>query len=223
MKPTRRELLASLGLAITGSAALSTTAFTRTRADRVFNIGLTADDEAQLSITEGESSLDAVNTTGQTIELQVTGLNAQADTVLEHAVAVTNQNAVTDPAEETRESSVYLYVPGILNESGNPVPAGRQEGIELLVGSSGQRRDISLPPNYNRFLDSQADEAIALSKVTDTGAVELAYQETVLLTIRVLDFAATTGESLSLTLPVAASLREPDRTAWNVSDKGNDR
>lgn len=223
MNPTRRELLASLGLAVTGSAALGSTAFTQTRADRVFNIGLTADDDAQLSIAEGESSLNAVDTSGQTIRFQVTSLNAQADTILEDAVAVTNENPVTDPAEETGESSVYVYVPGILDENGSPVSVGRQEGIELLVGTSKQRRDISLPPDYEQYFDSRADEAVALSKVADTGAVELIYQETVQLTIRVLDFAATAGESLSLTLPVAASLEEPDSTAWDVSNERRDR
>ena len=220
----RRQLLAGVGVTAMAGGVFGTAAFSQVEADRVFDIELTDDDEAQLTLEVGDNESDAVSFGEEggndVIEFATTDLNDQADTVFEDVVAITNDNPVTDPNEETGEDSIFVYVPAIRDNDDDPVTDDRQQAIEFLVEDhNGNDLDISLPPGFDES-DAITGESRAFEKVTNTGPIELTFEETTQLTIRVLDFAGEEGDDPpSFTLPIAAQLDEPDGDDWEVFDE----
>ena len=216
----RRQLLAGVGITAMAGGAFGTAAFTQVNADRTFDIELAGDDEAQLTLDVGDNESDAVSIDQEgddVIEFATTDLNDQADTAFEDVVSITNDNPVTDPEEETDEGSIFVYVPAI-RDGDEPIATDQQQAIEFLVddGETDDPLDISLPPAFDET-DALTEEARAFEKVTNTGAVELEFEEEVQLTIRVLDFVGDEGDAPSYTLPIAAQLSEPDADDWEVS------
>ena len=219
MRPTRRQLLAGVGITAMAGGAFGTAAFTQVEADRVFDIELAGDDDAQLTLEIGDNESDAVSIDQEAdgvIEFATTDLNDQADTVFEDVVSITNDNPVTDPEEDTDEDSIFVYVPAIRDGDDDPIAADQQQAIEFLVDDGEEALDISLPPTFGED-DALTEEARAFEKVTTTGAIELQFEESVQLTIRVLDFVGEEGYAASFTLPIAAQLDEPDADDWEVT------
>lgn len=189
---TRRTLLARAAAALAGASGLAfgSGAFTRTKADRTFEIGLTGDDDAQLTIRAGDSGAASVAEDG-TIQLDVSSVNTESTTTYADAITVSNENQTDQP--------VALYIPSIRDGSDEPAVSNIQNSVQFIADAQTAAdrgsRDISQPPSTDGPTGAQV---LAEQSDTENNAVGI--------TIRVLDTLTEVeaGESVNLSLPIAA-------------------
>lgn len=202
---SRRNLLARAAAASAGTAglALGSGAFTETEADRRFDISLASDDNAQLTITAGDSGAASVAEDG-TIQLDLSGVNTNAITTYADAFTVSNQNQTDRP--------VLLYIPAIHDGSGSPAATNIQNSIEFVAdapsAANTTARDISQPPSTDGDTGAQV---LAEQSDSDDNAVGV--------TIRVLDTLTEVSaeETANLSLPIVAE-RADAETIDDISD-----
>ena len=234
MKFTRRRVLAGAGaLGVSAAGVVGTTAFTQVEAERDFDIGISGDEDAQLALIPGDetsvTSYSEIEGGSEVLEIELENINTQGDTVFEDAFTIENRAEIED--------SLFVFIPRALDVDGVGITNARQESVEFLVdttseavlttqGTESGPIDISLPPAYpNEFSENpenpDATSAAGLGKVTNTGAIELAHDESVSVDINVLDFPAESGEEISIMYQFTSSrtTMPSELDDWEVDDE----
>ena len=234
MKLTRRRILAGAGaLGVSSAGVIGTTAFTQVEAERDFDIGVSGDEDAQLALIPGDetsvTSYREIEGGSDVLEIELENINTQGDTVFEDAFTIENQAEIED--------SLFVFIPRALDADDVGITNARQESVEFLVdttsdavlttqGTESGPIDISLPPAYpDAFSENpetpDATSAAGLGKVTNTGAIELAHDESVSVDINVLDFPAESGEEISILYQFSASrtTMPSELDDWEVDDE----
>ena len=214
MNAGRRRFLAVLATGSLGlGSALGSSAYTQTEVSRDYDIAVVPDDDAQLAIRPGDTETDAVSVGDGVLTVDIDAANKRANTLFRDAIEIENQNQSGE--------SVFLYTPrsvDIVGDSLEPTSDAGHESVEFLVEDRGDSLDISLPPEYpnGAFGDGKGENAGPRGrKVLNTGAVELAHEESVQVSLTVLVTLDDLDEFGGRILRVAAQRAEPDEDDWD--------
>ena len=214
MKQTRRRFLAALGVgSLAAGSFIGSAAFSQTELSRDFSLAIVPDDDAQLALRPGATETDAIDVVDGGLVVDVDGANLRADTAFRDAIEIENRHQ--------SEKSLYVYVPRSVDIVGDSLVATSDvghESVEFVVDDGGGDLDISLPPEYpdGAFGDGAGTSAsLAFGKLTNTGAFELGFNESVQLDLRLLVTPDDEDELDDRILRVRAQRDEPDEDDWD--------
>ena len=215
MKRTRRRLLATLGAGTFGLASVfGSGAFTQTEITRELGLAIVPDEDAQLALRPGATETEAVEVVDGGLTIDVDGANRRADTMYREAIEIENQHQ--------SEESLFVYVPrsvDIVNGELERTSDVGHESVEFAVDDNGDPLDISLPPAYpdsDAFGDADPNTtSIGFGKITNTGALELEFDESVQVDLRLLVTPSDEEELGDRILRVRAEREQPDEDDWD--------